>query len=429
MGKKRAAEGVTRRDFIKTSLIGAAGVAAGASLGPTILRAQQKPIRIGCFGVNSGPIGMSGEASFRAITLWTDEVNKRGGLLGRKVESVTRDTQGKPEEGARFARNYAADGFDFIFAYGSSAEAFAVAAISKDIKKPIFAALEATEFTADPKVRSPYCFRGARNTLIDGIASARYAAQKSEELGLTRWYTLANDYVFGRDSVNTFVEFLKKYNPKVEIIGQGWPKLGEADFTAHITALSNAKPHAVYDDLYAGDGVTFLKQGSMYGIFDQTKFFHKGLVDYMVLDSIIKALGKMPAGMYAGNRYLRTFPDTKENHDFSDAYIKAYGSRPLNWSWENYASCLLLEGAVKKAKTTDTEAVLNALKDLSVKAPTGMGKNGTVTMRGRDNQLIYYAMGWGVTISQEPYLKDVVPCNWEDVFSQETEWLKKKGWL
>ena len=38
MGKKRAAEGVTRRDFIKTSLIGAAGVAAGASLGPTILR-------------------------------------------------------------------------------------------------------------------------------------------------------------------------------------------------------------------------------------------------------------------------------------------------------------------------------------------------------------------------------------------------------
>ena len=73
----------------------------------------------------------------------------------------------------------------------------------------------------------------------------------------------------------------------------------------------------------------------------------------------------------------------------------------------------MLEEAVKKAKTTDTEAVLKALKDLTVKAPTGMGKNGTVTMRGRDNQLIYYAMGWGVTISQEPYLKDIVPGNWE----------------
>ena len=430
MGKKRAAEGVTRRDFIKTSLIGAAGAVAGASLGPTILKAQQKPIRIGCFGVNSGPIGMSGEASFRAISLWTDEVNKRGGLLGRKVESVTRDTQGKPEEGARFARNYAADGFDFIFAYGSSAEAFAVAAISRDIKKPIFLTLEATEFTADPKVRSPYCFRGARSNLLDGIASGKYAAQKSKELGLTRWYTLAADYAMGRDSVNTFVEFLKKDNPKVEIIGQGWPKLGEPDFTAHITALSNAKPNAVYDDLFAGDAVTFAQQGAMYGIFDQTKFFRRSLMDYNVMEPIIRTQGKLPAGIYGGTRYLRTFPDTKENHDFCDAYVKAYGgSRPLNWSWENYTSCLVLEEAVKKAKTTDTEAVLKTLKDLTVKTPTGLGDNGTVTMRGRDNQLIYYAMGWGVTVSQEPYLKDIVPGNWNVMLAEETEWLKKKGWL
>ena len=199
----------------------------------------------------------------------------------------------------------------------------------EDIKKPIFTALEATEFTADPKVRSPYCFRGARNTLLDNIASGKYAAQKSEELGLTRWYTIGADYAYGRDSVSTFLEFLKKYNPKVEIIGQGWPKLGEPDFTPHITALSNAKPHAVYVVLYAGDLVTFAQQGAMYGVFDQAKFFIKDFMQYMVLEAIIKALGKLPAGMYGGTRYLRSFPDTKENHDFCDAYAKAYGgNRP-----------------------------------------------------------------------------------------------------
>jgi branched-chain amino acid transport system substrate-binding protein len=373
---------------------------------------------------------MSGEASFRGIALWTDEVNKRGGLLGRKVESVTRDTLGKPEEAARFARDYAANGFDFIFAYGSSAEAFAVAAISRDIKKPVFTALEATEFTADPKVRSPYCFRGARDCLLDNIVSGKYAAQKSKELGLTRWYTIGADYAYGRDSVSTFLEFLKKDSPKVEIIGQGWPKLGEPDFTPHITALTNAKPHAVYVVLYAGDLVTFAQQGTMYGVFDQTKLFIKDFMEYQVLEAITKALGKLPAGMYGGTRYLRTFPDVKENNDFCDAYAKAYGgNRPLNWSWENYTSCLLLEEAVKKAKTTDTEAVLKTLKDLSVKAPTGVGKNGAVTMRGRDNQLIYYAMGWGNTVSQEPYLKDIVAGNWNEMLAEETEWLKKKGWL
>ena len=189
---------------------------------------------------------MSGEASFRAIQLWTDEVNKRGGILGRKVESVTRDTLGKPEEGVRFARDYAANGFDFILAYGSSAEAFAVSAISKDIKKPIFADIAATEFTADPKVRSPYCYRGDRNSLLDNIVSGKFAAQRSKELGLTRWYTIAEDYAYGRDSVGTFLEFLKKYNPKVEVIGQMWPKIGEQDLTSHITALANAKPQAVF---------------------------------------------------------------------------------------------------------------------------------------------------------------------------------------
>ena len=39
-------------------------------------------------------------------------------------------------------------------------------------------------------------------------------------------------------------------------------------------------------------------------------------------------------------------------------------------------------------------------------------------MRGRDNQLIYYATGWGNTVSQEPYLKDIVAGNWEEMLSK-----------
>ena len=65
MSKKEGGtvEGVTRREFVKTSLIGAAGLVAGGSLGPAILRAQAKPIKLGLLGVCSGPIGMTGEAS------------------------------------------------------------------------------------------------------------------------------------------------------------------------------------------------------------------------------------------------------------------------------------------------------------------------------------------------------------------------------
>ena len=260
------------------------------------------------------------------------------------------------------------------------------------------------------------------------MVSAKYAAQKSKELGLTRWYTLAEDYVYGRDSVGMFLYFFKKYNPKAEIVGQGWPKLGEPDFTSHITAMMNAKPQAVFAVLFAGDAIGFVRQGAMYDLFDKINFFCKDFTDYMVLEPIVQTVGKFPR-MYASTQYLRIFPDTEDNHAFCDAYQKAYGSRPLAWTWKTYTGCLLIEEAVKKAKTTDTDAVMKALRDLSVKAPIGMGKNGTVTMRGRDGQLIYYAIGWGPTLPNDPFMTDIVAGNWDEMLAEETDWLKGKGWL
>jgi branched-chain amino acid transport system substrate-binding protein len=427
------------RRFIRTSLIVVAGIIMAAALlaGPVLspsmaaeAQTSQKPIKLALFGVISGPAGMAGEACRRATEMWVDDVNGRGGLLGRKVEFVQYDTGGKPEEAVRWAREFAADkDTDFLFAHGSSAESFAVGAVSREIKKVIFVTNETTEFTADPKVRSPYCFRSATNTLLINVAGAQYAAKKSKELGLARWYTINSDYAYGRDQVRVFVEFLKKFDPDVQIVGQAWPKLGEPDFTPHITAIMAAKPDAVFDGLWGGDAANFMKQGSMYGLLDKGKWFNDSLTDSPVVDSLKKGLGKFPAGLYATTRSVRTFPDTKENHDFYDTHVKRYGSPPIHWTWEAYTACLLLEGAVKKAKTTETEAVIRALKDLTVKSPIGVGPNGTVTMRGRDGQLIYWALGWGVTTSQEPYLTDIVPGSWDEMLKEEAAWLKNKGWL
>ncbi len=428
----------TGRRSIRTSLIAAAGIImagaiiAGSCLAPSIAGAQQsqKPIRLGLFGLTSGPGGMSGEACRRGVEMWQDEVNKRGGLLGRKVEFVQRDTGGKPEEAVRWAREFAASGdIDFLFAHGSSAEGFAVAAVSKELKKVTFVANEATEVTADPKVRSPYVFRSGRNTLLDNIVSAQYAAKKAKELGLKRWYTIAGDYSFGRDGVGIFVEFLKKYYPEVQIVGQAWPKLGESDFTPHITAMAAAKPDAVFNLIWGGDMTTFIKQATMYGLLDKGKWFIKDMSEYNVIDSVKTGMGKMPAGIYMGTRYIRTYPDTKANRDFNDAHVKRYGIPPLSFTWNTYTACLLLEEAVKRAKTTETMAVISALKDLTVKDPVGAGRNGTVTMRGRDGQLINYAMGWGVSTSEDPYMKDIVPGSWDEILKEEATWLKTKGWL
>ena len=179
--KAEKKKGITRRGFLKTSLAGAAGLAIGGPWGIGKAGAAEKPITFGLNGVASGAGGMSGVAARCGVELWAEEVNKRGGLLGRQVQVIQRDTQGKPEEAVRYTREFASSGIDFIVAHGSSAEAFAVETISKELKRLIIAGAEATEFTADPKVRSPYCFRFARNALLMGINFGQYAGKIFKE--------------------------------------------------------------------------------------------------------------------------------------------------------------------------------------------------------------------------------------------------------
>jgi len=288
---------------------------------------------------------------------------------------------------------------------------------------------ETTEFTADPKVRSPYCFRFSTNSLLAGIGFGQYAGKVSKELGLTKWFTVGADYAFGRDMVSMFMEFLKKSNPAVEIKGQAWPKLFEPDYTPQITAIMAANPQAIMSSLWGADLIAFIKQGAMYGLFEKVKFFSTHLADDETIQSVTKAVGKFPAGLYARVRCLRTAPDTPANHDFYDSYMKRFNVPPLYWAYMNYLGALSIEAAVRKARSVDNDKVIKALEGLSVKAPGGTGPGETITMRARDHQLINYTEASGVTISRPPYLTNVVYNPWDKMIEEETWWLKKKGWL
>jgi branched-chain amino acid transport system substrate-binding protein len=229
--------------------------------------------------------------------------------------------------------------------------------------------------------------------------------------------------------VNTFSEYLKKSNPAVEIKGQAWPKLFEPDYTPQITAIMAANPQAIMTSLWGADLVTFIKQGAMYGLFEKVKLFSTHLGDDEIINSVTKTVGKFPAGLYARVRYLKTVPDTPTNREFYDTFVKRFNVYPLYWAWMNYLGAISIEAAVKKAGSVDNDKVIRALENLSVKGPGGVGPGETVTMRGRDHQLINYAEASGVTISQPPYLTNVVYASWDKLIEEESTWLKRKGWL
>jgi branched-chain amino acid transport system substrate-binding protein len=416
--------GLNRREFLKTA--GAAGLGAtlgGLLPGPRAYGAE--PITVGFVSIFSGRVAMLGETGYKGLELALEEINEKGGLLGRPVRGIRQDSAGKIEDAVRVARDFITrDKVDFLMDHSSSREAFAVREVSRDLKTlTMVTASETTELTADPKARTPYTFRSARQTLHDGIVAGTYAASASKAKGMARWYSLSPDYAYGRASTDEFFAALKTAAPAVEIVGQAWPKLFEPDYTTVITKMLQDKPQACYSALWAGDLVAFVEQAGLYGLFEQIAFFGINLADYTVL----KALKRVPAGMHSGSRYLRNVPDSPANHSFAERYEKKFKEPPTNWSQECYTGMLFLAEAVRKAGSTKSDDLVKVLEGLTVKAP--WGAEGAVTMRKRDHTLINYAIGWGQTQPQFPWVTKTTGLPWEKILAQEEGFLKSKGWL
>mgnify|MGYP002682839428 CR=1 FL=1 len=92
-------QGVSRRATLAMMGAGAATLAA-----PWVARAQAKTIKIGMPTILSGRVAQLGTSSRNAVMLEVEKVNASGGLAGRQIEMVIRDSKGQPQEAARVAR-------------------------------------------------------------------------------------------------------------------------------------------------------------------------------------------------------------------------------------------------------------------------------------------------------------------------------------
>src|SRR5918992_5525019 len=99
----------TRRRLLQGSAMAAALAGSGSFLGPwshNRAYAQSKPIKLGLTCDASGQFGNSGQDDLRGIRMAIDEVNAKGGVLGRKVSWITADTETTPATGSRIAERF-----------------------------------------------------------------------------------------------------------------------------------------------------------------------------------------------------------------------------------------------------------------------------------------------------------------------------------
>jgi branched-chain amino acid transport system substrate-binding protein len=359
------------------------------------------------------------------VLMEIEKVNAAGGLAGRTIEMVIRDSKGQPQEAARVARELInTDGCEILIDAEASSGAFAVHEVAKDLGVLcLHTNSETSALTADPKLRIPNAFRLCRQGIHDSIAGGEYAAKIARAEGLKRWMTCSPDYAYGRDTTAEFIEYLKHFAPEIEVVGEAWPKFFQPDYTEVITKILQARPQALYSCLWGGDLTSFIEQGNIYALFTQIKFFAVNMADYTAL-TVVKNL---PPGIHSGNRYIKSFPKTPENAAWADEYRAKYREYPTNWSWENATAIHFLAAASKKVNSADGRKIAEALRGLQIKSP--FGADGTITMRAEDQTIIGYAIGWGTTIPNEPYVPDVTPGDWNKILELEAAWKKKHGYL
>ena len=344
---------------------------AAVALAP-LAAAAADPIKIGFPMPLSGPTAVYGVPISKGAEMAVADINAKGGVLGRKLELIPRDSKANADEAVRLAREMIIkDNVDFLSGTLTSAEAPAVSTIAKENKVVFVAPTAKTMLLTAPQNLHPYVFRIASNTLIEGRTGATLMAKWQD---VKKVATIAPDYAYGRDAIGAFVEYIKKLRPDIEIVDQQWPKLGEPDFTAFITAQMGKKPDAVFCDVFGGDFASLVKQATPLGYF---KAIQSRLVDGGEVGTVdlAQSLGAdYPYGIISDAYDPVVWgEDEPAEHKAYVEHLKAtmkneYGS---GWAIVGYQSIVAIAEGIKKAGGTDSDKVAKALEGLTFDTPVG----------------------------------------------------------
>jgi len=356
----------------------------------------QKPIKVGFPMILSGPGALFGEPALKGAQMYVDELNAKGGVLGRKIELLPRDTKGNADEAVRVSRELILkESVDFLVGTLTSAEGPAVSVVAKENKIVFIAPIPKTDqLTAADKLH-PYVFRVASTTTIEG----RTAAELIAKWNVKRVATISPDYAYGQDVTKAFVEYMKKIKPDVEIVDQQWPKLGEADYTPFINAQMAKKPEAVFSSLWGGHFVTFAKQAKPLGYFDAIKYNFFGAGEAASPETTKSMGADYPVGIW-GNSYDAFYwtegpPAHREYVARISKYLK--DEYPSSWAIQGYIGMQALTEAIKKAGGTESDKVSKALLGLTIDTP-----HGKLTLREKDHQA-NRAQLYGKTVKDPKY--------------------------
>ncbi len=350
--------------------------------------AAQNPIKIGFIYCFSGRLAHYGFGAKQGAELILEQINRAGGINGRRVTAVYGDTELNPEVGVRAAEKLVReDRVDVVMGIVSSGVARAVAPVMNQLRTPLIITLAMTPDVTGTMC-NPYTFRISLN----GPQNLRGAAILASGLDVRKWTTLGPDYIFGYQCWEYFQKYLKDLKPDATFAGDkeiAYAPVDTRDFKSDIRKVVNSGADGILVSLYGGNLVDFIRQGQELKIFDKGITF---LCNLAYSGDVMYGLGlEMPKGLWLSGLYWFQANRSPINLEFVESYSQRYRIFPDYNAHGAYAGILAYRAAVEKAGSTDKHAVIAALEGLTLDIPAGR-----VTIRHEDHQAVVDGV-WGVS--------------------------------
>lgn len=292
-----------------------------------------------------------------------EEINTSGGVLGQKVEVISRDDNGNPGDAVRVAEDLVArERTVAIFGTFLSNVGLAVADFSKQ-RKVLFLAAEPLTDKVTWQNGNRYTFRLRPSTYMQSAMLVPEAVKLRKK----RWAIVYPNYEYGQSAAATFKELMRKAQPDVEFVAEQAQPLGRIDAGAVAQALIDAKAEAIFNVTFGTDLARFVREGQTRGLFQGRPVVSLLSGEPEYLDPL---RDEAPEGWIVTG-YPWYSIRTPEHDRFLKAYQARWKEYPRLGSLVGYVSLMSLAQAIRKAGSTETDKVIAALRGLPMDSPMG----------------------------------------------------------
>src|SRR6266700_1910512 len=349
---------IRRRDILKGSAAAAAGVGLARLVRPSQAFGAE-PIKVGILHSLTGTIAIAEASVVDAEKLAIEQINAKGGVMGRKIEPITEDGASDWPTFAEKARKLLdRDNVACIFGCYTSASRKAVLPVMEKSKGLLYYPTYYEGLEQSPNIM--YTAQEATQSVIAAVDWLAKNRGKS-------FFLIGSDYIWPRTTNKIAKPTIAKVGGKV--LGEDYFPLGDIEFSSVINKIKASKAELILSTVVGGSNVAFYKQLSAAGITGKTQ----ALLALAVSEEELSGIGhENAAGFLSCMGYFQSVKEPA-NEKFVNGFKAKYGEkRVVGDTLEcGYTSVYLWKLAAEKAGSFDVPKVVAASSELAWDAPEG----------------------------------------------------------